>query len=84
MQCDQNDKTASMYSKSSLENICHTLNKNLHEAGYYIDITRDPRFINSQKAYKEACLELKSVGKAVVKNYPEIKHKGNIFVSIHY
>ena len=45
-------------------------------AGWFIGITKNPRFLNSQKAYKEACLQLKAARKAVVKSYPKIKHAG--------
>ena len=65
-----------MYSKNTLQNIRHALNRNLHDAGINVDITKDPTFVDSQKVYKDDCKELKAYRKAVVKSYPEIKHTG--------
>ena len=59
-----------------LANIRHTLNRKLKRHRCEFDITRDPRFIKSQEAFKDACRELKSVGKAVVKHFPEINPEG--------
>ena len=65
-----------LYSKATLENIRHALNRNLQEAGRNIDIITDHEFIESNKSYKDACKELKAKGKAVVNSYPEINHAG--------
>ena len=65
-----------LYSKATLENIRHALNRNLQESGRHIDIITDHDFIECNKAYKDACKELKAKGKAVVKSYPEIVHAG--------
>ena len=65
-----------MYSKATLQNIRHAINRNLQDNGKNYDITTDPEFTESEKAYKSACKELKKFGKAVTKSYPEINHKG--------
>ena len=54
------NKSGEHYTMATLENIKHSLN----------------RILKSQNAYKEACRELKKIGKAVVKHYPEIAQKG--------
>ena len=76
------DNDKDMYSKATLENIKHALNRNLQNADHQIDLMNDNAFIKAQKAYHDACRELKAKGKAVVKSYPEIVHSGNL-TSIH-
>ena len=65
-----------LYSKATLENIRHALNRVFQDNGRPIDIITDHDFIESNKAYKDVCKELKAKGKAVVKSYPEIVHAG--------
>ena len=72
---EQNDDEL-LYSKATIENIRHALNRNLQEAGRAIDIITDHQFIECNNCYKDACKELKAKGKAVVKSYPEIIHSG--------
>ena len=65
------------YSKATLQNIRHAINRILQENGHEIDITSDLDFKELNKAYIAACKELKQIGKAVVKSYEEILHTGN-------
>ena len=65
-----------LYSKATLQNIRHAINRNIHDAGKYYDITTDEAFGESENAYKAACKELKEKGRAVVNSYPEIVHAG--------
>ena len=65
-----------MYSLASLSNARNTLTRELHEHGRLIDLTSDPRYIGSRKVFDDASKELKTVGKAAVKSFPEIKHSG--------
>ena len=74
---DPNDNdNEGLYSKTTLENIRHALNRVFQDNRRPIDIITEHDFIESNKAYKDACKELKAKGKAVVKSYPEIVHAG--------
>ncbi len=69
-------KKGEYLSLTNLQNFKHSLNDALKCAGRKIDITKDPQFINSQEAYKDAARELKQKGKAVIRHYPEIIPSG--------
>ena len=73
------DEQAKRYSKATLQNIRHALNRNLQNAGRKFDITCDPEVTESNKSYVAACKELKKLGLVVVHSYPEILHSGKLF-----
>ena len=58
------NQPAEEYSKATLQNIRHAINRNLHEAGYFYDITTDPAFGESKQSYKAACSDLKKKGQS--------------------
>ena len=47
-----NNNDDGLYSKATLENIHHAINRNLQDAGRHIDITSDHTFTESNNAYK--------------------------------
>ena len=65
-----------LYSIASLRNLRNGLSRCLAEHGKHIDLTTDPHFKKSQQSFKDACKELKKLGKGVVHSYPEIDHSG--------
>ncbi len=65
-----------------LQNTRHAINRSLKRAGCKFDITRHEDFTNSQEAYKDAARELKKLGKAAVKHYPEISPQGQYKISM--
>ena len=65
------------YTIASLHNLRNGLSRCLADHGKNIDLTTDPKFINCQCAFKDACKELKQFGKGNVNSYPEIEHSGN-------
>ena len=54
------------YTITSLRNLRNTLTRELYIQGRYIDLTNDPKHKNSQMAFKDACKELKELGRGVV------------------
>ena len=80
---DNSEGPAELFSKKSQQNFRHALNKNLCDAGRKVDIKKDPRFVDSQKAYKDACKELKAEERAVVKSYTEISHTSMYLCNLH-
>ena len=80
--CKKNSKdgTPEFYLKNTLQNIWHALNRNVCDPGHRVEIPKDSKYVDSQKAYKDAYKELKAQGRAVVRSYPEINHKGKINV----
>ena len=50
------------YTITSLRNLRNALTRELNIHGRYIDLTNDPKFKNSQMAFKDACKELKEMG----------------------
>ena len=64
------------YSVASLRNCCNAITRNLHTKGRYIDLSKDSKYVRSQKSFKDAVKELKKIGKGAVKSYPEICHAG--------
>ena len=64
-----------------MRNLRNGLSRQLHEKGRMIDLTRDPKFVKSQDAFKGACRELKNHGKGIVRSYPEISHAGRFNTS---
>lgn len=60
------------YTVSSLRNLRYAINRNLKKRGAEFDITKSDNFINSQKAFEDACKLLKKLGYGVVKHYDEI------------
>ena len=67
------------YLISILQNIKNALNHNLQRRGRNLDISTDGRYVNSQRAFKDACCELKSEGFGHVRSFPEIEEKGTNF-----
>ena len=67
-----------MYTISSLRNLRNGISRCLEERGRGIDLTTDPKYQKSQKAFGDACKELKRIGKGEVKNHPEIEHPGEL------
>ena len=65
------------YTVTSLRNMRNALTRELNNHGRFVDLTTDPHFKQSQTAFKDACKELKEMGRAVVRHYPEITHAGN-------
>ena len=65
------------YMKGSLENLHYPINHVLHAKGHEFDIVHGDSFIGSQKAFKDACTELKKIGKGVHKSFKRIKPSGN-------
>ena len=65
------------YTITSLRNLRNALTRELNTHGRYIDLTTDPKFKQSQMAFKDACKELKELGRGVVHHYPEISKAGN-------
>ena len=70
------------YTIASLHNLRNGLSRCLSEHGKNIDLTTDPKFRESQRAFKDACKELKQIGKENVTSYPEITHAGKIYTHI--
>ena len=66
------------YRVSSLENMQHSLNRAMKRFGHSIDVTRPEciSFTKSIKAFKDACTELKRMGKGYVENYQAITQPG--------
>ena len=71
-------------SVASLQNIRHTLNRLLNKSGRSVDIIKDTAFKKSIQSYKDATKELKKLGKAIVKHYPEIHPTGNLMYTAIY
>ena len=67
------------YTIASLRNMRNGLLRCLVEHGKNIDLTTDDNIRKSQWAFKDACKELKHIGKGTVNSYPEIEHSGNEF-----
>ena len=65
------------YTIASLRNLRNGLSRCLTEHGKSIDLTNDSAFKKSQKSFKDACKELKQLGKGHVASYPEIQHAGD-------
>ncbi len=64
------------YTIANLQNIKNALNRQMQCKGRNLDISKDTCYVNSQRAFRDACRELKSEGLGHVKNYPEIEGKG--------
>ena len=70
------NKHPEYYSIASLRNLRNGLSRELQNHGRMIDLTTDPKYVKSRKAFKDACKELKTKGKGIVNSYPEITHSG--------
>ncbi len=64
------------YTIASLQNIKNALIRQLQRKGRYLDISKDICYVNSQRAFRDACHELRTEGLGHVKSYPEIEEKG--------
>ena len=73
---ETNDQYPEYYSIASMRNLRNGLSRELQNHGRMINLTTDPKFVQLQKAFKDACKELKQKGKGLVKSYPEILHSG--------
>ena len=51
------------YSVTSMRNMRNALTRELNIHGKFIDLTTDPMFKQSQMAFKDACKELKEMGR---------------------
>ena len=67
------------YCVTSLRSLCNGFTRELVKHNRNIDLTSDPMFKKSQSAFKDACKELKQIGKGTIKSYPEIIHAGNFY-----
>ena len=65
------------YTITSLRNLRNALTRELNIHGRYIDLPNDPKYKNSQMAFKDACKELKELGRGVIHHYPEITKTSN-------
>ena len=65
------------YIIACLRNLRNSLSRCLAERGKNINLTTDENFRLSQKSFKDACKELKQLGKGNVNSCPEISHSGN-------
>ena len=54
-----------MYTLEGLRNARNALSRELQDHGQNIDLTTDPKFVGSRKAFKDALKELKENRKAV-------------------
>lgn len=64
------------YRVSTLKHYVYGLNRCLQCRGHETDLVKSPCYIRSQKAFKDACAELKKLGLGYVENYKEISAKG--------
>lgn len=69
------------YRVSSLQNMRYALNRCIQKRDKDFDIIKSAAFVKSQRAFKDAVTELKSLGLGYVKSYPEIAPKGLYFLS---
>ena len=67
-----------MYTIASLRNLRNGISRCMEDYGRPIDLTNDPRYEKSPKSFRDACKELKDMGKGKVKNYKEIEHAGTL------
>ena len=65
------------YTIASLCNLQNGLTRCLQDHSRNINLTNDPKYKNSQNAFKDACKDLKNLGKGQVKSYPETDHAGD-------
>ena len=77
-----NDPHPERYTIASLRNLRNGLSRCLASHGKNIDLTTDEKFRHSQNAFKDACKELKQLGKGIVVCYPEITHGGTFPLSV--
>ena len=77
------DLNPDRYTIASLRNLRNGLSRCLSDHDKNIDLTNDPNFKLSQNSFKDACKELKQIGKGHVTSYPEITHAGT-FMKIIY
>ena len=74
-------KNCKHYRIGSLENLCYSLNRVLHNKGHEFDIVHGPSFKKSREAFKSACTELKAIGKGTRIPYKEIRPKGMCIIN---
>ena len=72
----KNDGEFEQYSITSLRNLRNALTRELVKHNRNIDLTNYPPYKKSQAAFKDACKELKKIGKGKIRSYPEINHTG--------
>ena len=78
------DLHSELYTIASLRNLRNGLSRFLQEHAHNIDLTTDAMYKKSQIAFKDACKELKKLGKGVIHSYPEIEHSGMVYMKLNY